>query len=184
MAPRSIPIAVAWLLGVFVVGCAGESDSTTRPTDALVTSTTEDPATVAPLNVDRYLLSADEGAGLHPLSPPQTVSGEPFPLPEGGAAVLERSGYISMTYQTGQGDSIAGVSSVLLFENEAGARDWIIYETSDEVLRHEPQTASSRGSRFPTFRARPDGRGRQARQRDRKRLLDPGPLHDARQYRN
>ena len=51
--------------------------------------------------------------------------------------MLERSGYISMAYQTGQGDSIAGVSSVLLFETEAGARDWMAYEMSDEVLRHE-----------------------------------------------
>ena len=137
MAPRSIRIAVAGLLGVLVVGCADESDSTTKPTDAVVTSTAEDPATVAPVNVDRYLLGVDEGPGLHPLSPPQTVSGEPFPLPEGGAAVLERSGYISMAYQTGQGDGIAGVSSVLLFETEAGARDWMTFETSDEVLRHE-----------------------------------------------
>ena len=137
MAPRSIRIAVAGLLGVFVVGCAGESDSPTRPTDAVMPSTAEDPATVTTPNVDRYLLRVDEGAGLHPLSPPQTVSGEPFPLPEGGAAVLERSGYISMAYQTGQGDSIAGVSSVLVFENEAGARDWMTYEMSGEVLRHE-----------------------------------------------
>ena len=95
------------------------------------------PPTAASPNVDQYLLQVDEGPGLEPMSSPQTDSGEPFPLPEGGAEVLERSGYISTTYQTGQGDSIAGVSTVLLFETEAGARDWMTYETSAEVLRHE-----------------------------------------------
>jgi hypothetical protein len=137
MAPRSIRIAVAGLLGMLAVGCAGDSDPTTKPTDAVVTREGEDAATAAPLDVDQYLLHADEGPGLEPLSPPQTDSGEPFPLPEGGAATLARSGYISTTHQTGRGDRVAGVSSVLLFETEAGARDWMTYETSDEVLRHE-----------------------------------------------
>jgi hypothetical protein len=135
MAPRSLRIALAGLLGTFAVGCGGESDSTTSTTDAVMTSTAED--AVAPLDLDQYLLHVDEGPGLEPLSSPQTESGEPFPLPEGGAEMLERSGYISMTYQTGRGDSIAGVSSVLAFETDAGARDWMTYETSDEVLRHE-----------------------------------------------
>ena len=137
MAPDSLRIALAGLLAMFAVGCGGESGSTTSTTGAVMTGTAEDASTVAPLNVDQYLLHADEGPGLEPLSSPQTESGEPFPLPEGGAEMLERSGYILTTYQTGRGDSIAGVSSVLVFETEAGARDWMTYETSDEVLRHE-----------------------------------------------
>ena len=51
--------------------------------------------------------------------------------------MLERSGYISTTYQTGRGDHSAGVSSLLLFANVAGAADWMTYETSSEVLRHQ-----------------------------------------------
>lgn len=82
-------------------------------------------------------MRADEGPRLAPVSSPQTDSGEPFPLPSGGAQVLERSGYSSTTYQTGQGDGNAGFSSVLLFETEAGARDWLAYETSAELLRHQ-----------------------------------------------
>ena len=35
------------------------------------------------------------------------------------------------------GDRSGGVSSVLLFETEAGARDWMAYETSDEAIRHQ-----------------------------------------------
>ena len=122
---------------MFAVGCGGESDPTTSTTDAATTSASKAATTAAPPNVDQYLLQVGEGPNLEPMSSPQTDSGEPFPLPEGGAAMLERSGYISTTYQTGQGDSSAGVSSVLLFETEAGARDWMAYETSAEVLRHQ-----------------------------------------------
>jgi hypothetical protein len=137
MASRTSRIALTGLLGMFAVGCGSESDPTTSTTDAITTSASEAATTAASPNVDQYLLRVDEGPRLKPMSTPQTDTGEPFPLPKGGAEVLERSGYISMTYQTGQGDSIAGVSSVLLFETEAGARGWMTYETSAEVLRHE-----------------------------------------------
>ncbi len=48
---------------------------------------------------------------------------------------LRDSGYISTTYQPGVGR--AGVSSVLLFETEAGARDWMAHETSLEAIQHQ-----------------------------------------------
>ena len=137
MASRTSRIALAGLLGMFTVGCGGESDPTTSATGAATASASESATTAASPNVDQYLLQVDEGPGLEPMSSPQTNSGEPFPLPKGGAEVLERSGYISTTSQTGQGDSSAGVSIVLLFETQAGARDWMTYETSAEVLRHE-----------------------------------------------
>ena len=137
MALRKTRIALSGLLGMLAVGCGIESDPTTSTTDAVTTSTSDAATTAAPPNVDQYLLQVDEGPGLEPMSSPLTDSGEPFPLPKGGAELLERSGYISTTYQTGQGDSSAGVSSVLLFETEAGARDWMIYETSAEALRHQ-----------------------------------------------
>jgi hypothetical protein len=124
---------------MLIVGCGGDSDGGTSTTDAATT--------VAPPNLEQYLLQDDEVPGLKPMSSPQTDSGPPFdPLPEDGAERLERSGYVSTTYQPAQGERIGGVSSVLLFEAEAGARDWMAYETSDEALRH--QMPSSKIERF------------------------------------
>ena len=129
MAHRTFRVVLAGLLGTLVVGCGGESDRATSPTEAATT--------VAPPNVDQYLLQVDEIPGLEPVSTPQTDSGEPFDLPESGAERLRRSGYISTTYQPAGGDRGAGVSSVVLFETEVGARDWMTYETSDEVIQHQ-----------------------------------------------
>jgi hypothetical protein len=112
---------------MLVVGCGGESDRSTSTTDAATT--------VAPPNLEAYLLQADEVPGLVPVSSPQTDSGPPFePQSDDGAERLRRSGYISLTYQHAEGDRSGGVSSVLLFETEAGARDWMAYETSDEAI--------------------------------------------------
>jgi hypothetical protein len=130
MAARTYHIALAGLIGMLIVGCGGDSDRGTSTTDAATT--------VAPPNLEQYLLQDDEVPGLKPMSSPQTDSGPPFdPLPEDGAERLKRSGYVSTTYQPAQGERIGGVSSVLLFEAEAGARDWMAYETSDEALRHQ-----------------------------------------------
>ena len=60
----------------------------------------------------------------------------PFDLPVEGTELLQRVGYISTTYQPAEGGG-AGVSSVLLFETEAGARDWMAYETSEESLEYQ-----------------------------------------------
>ena len=107
---------------MLIVGCGGESDPATSST---------------PPDLDQYLLQADEVPGLAPLSSPQTDSGEPFDLSKDGAEQLRSSGYISTTYQPAEGDRSAGVSSVMLFESEAGARDWMVYETSDEAIQHQ-----------------------------------------------
>ena len=138
MAPRASRTALAGLLGMLIVGCGSESDPATSTTDAATT--------VAPPNLEQYLLQVDEVPGLEPMSSPQTDSGEPFDLPKDGADRLRRSGYISTTYQPAEGDRSGGVSSVLLFEAEAGARDWMAYETSDEALRH--QMPNSKIERF------------------------------------
>ena len=128
MAPRESRMAVAGLLGMLLVGCAGESDRAASTTDAATTP--------APPNVEKYLLKADEVPDLAPVSSPQTDSGPPFnPMPDEGAELLRRSGYISTTYQPAEGDRGAGVSSVLLFETEAGARTWMAFETSDEAIQ-------------------------------------------------
>ena len=138
---------------MLIVGCGGESDRAASTTDVATTA--------APPDLTRYLLEADEVPGLKPMSSPQTDSGPPFnPLPEDGAELLERrSGYVSTTYQPAQGERIGGISSVVLFEAVAGARDWMTYETSDEALRAQMPSRRSSGSRFPTSLA-PTDRGR------------------------
>ena len=85
-------------------------------------STTDAATTVGPPHLERFLLQADEVPDLEPIASPQTDSGAPFELPEEGAERLRRSGDISTTYQPAEGEQGAGVSSVLLFETEAGAR--------------------------------------------------------------
>jgi len=114
---------------MLIVSCGGESDPATNATDAATTA--------AQPNLEKYLLQADEVPGLEPMSSPQTDSGEPFDLPKDGVERLRRTGHISTTYQPAEGDRSAGVSSVLLFETEAGARDWMAYETSEEAIRHQ-----------------------------------------------
>lgn len=133
MTSRPSRTALVVLLGVMVAGCGGDPE---RPssTDATTSDAT---ATDAPVDVARFLLQPDEVPGLTPGPSPFTDPGEPFDLPDDGAEVLERSGYVSTTYQTAQGPHGAGVSSVLLFESEAGARDWMAYETSDEALHQQ-----------------------------------------------
>ena len=134
MAPRASRIALAGLLGMLIVGCGGESDQPSSTTNG---ATTDGATRAAPPTLDEYLLQADEGPSLEPMVSPQTDSGEPMDLSKDGAEQLRRSGYISNTYQPGQGDTGAGVSSVLLFETDAGARDWMAYETSGAALRHQ-----------------------------------------------
>ena len=52
MATRTCRSALAVLLGMFIVGCGGESDR--------ATSTTDVATTVAPPNLTQYLLQPDE----------------------------------------------------------------------------------------------------------------------------
>jgi hypothetical protein len=129
MAGRSRLTALAALLGTLVVGCGGDPEQATSTADAA--------STRGPPDLEQYLLQEDELPGLAPVVSPQTDTGEPFPLPEEGAERLRRSGYISTTYQPAEGDHSAGVSSVLLFETGAGARDWMAYETSDAAIQHQ-----------------------------------------------
>lgn len=126
MAPRAPALALAALLGLLVIGCGGEPDGATSP----ASPTSTDPAA----NLDQYLLQADEIPGLAPLLSPDIDTGEPFALPEAGAKLLARSGYISTMYQPAEGNRMAGVSSVMLFDTEAGARAWMAYEISDEAI--------------------------------------------------
>ena len=129
MAGRSRLIALAALLGTLVVGCGGDPEQATSTADAA--------GTPGPSDLEQYLLQEDELPGLAPVVSPQTDTGEPFPLPEEGAERLRRSGYISTTFQPAEGERSGGVSSVLLFETESGARDWMAYETSDAAIQHQ-----------------------------------------------
>ncbi|MFC7359186.1 hypothetical protein [Nocardioides astragali] len=131
MVSRASCVALG-LVGMLLVGCGDRSDPATSSPDATSPEATTE---AAPPALDQYLLKADEVPDLAPYSSPQTDSGEPFDLPESGADLLRRSGYISTTYQPADGARGAGVSSVLLFETDAGARDWMAYETSDEGIQ-------------------------------------------------
>ncbi len=124
---------------MLVAGCG--SDSEPAKSTAVTPKTTGAPATI-----ENYLLQDNELPGLSPVQSPQTDTGEPFDLPEAGAKLLKRSGYISTTYQPADGNNGAGVSSVLLFKTAAGARDWMAYEISDAALK--AQLPDSKLKRF------------------------------------
>jgi hypothetical protein len=132
MAVRWSRLAGAGLLGLLLVGCGDGGSDTPGSAEPPAETTSVDPT-----DLEKYLLLADEVPDLTPILKPQTMTGEPFPLPDGGAEVLESTGYISSTYQPAEGDNGAGVSSVTLFETEAGAQDWMAYETTDEVILHQ-----------------------------------------------
>ncbi len=66
-----------------------------------------------------------------------------------GAERLERGGYVSTTYQPAQGRRIGGVSTVVLFDAGAGARDWMAYETSEDALRAQMRALGRRLGRSP-----------------------------------
>ncbi len=129
MARRSLFIPLVGFFCTLIAGCGGDSERATSTADVATTA--------AQPNLEQYLLQDDEVPDLEPVESPRTDSGPPFDLPEDGAELLQRSGYISTTYQPAQGEHGAGVSSVLLFETEAGARDWMAYETSDEAIQYQ-----------------------------------------------
>lgn len=114
---------------MLLAGCGADSEQATSTADATHTAASPD--------LEQFLMQDDEVPGLEPIGSPQTDSGQPFDLPEDGAERLRRSGYISTIYQPAEGDLSGGVSSILLFETEAGARDWMAYETSGEAIRHQ-----------------------------------------------
>jgi hypothetical protein len=141
MARRTTCTAAAALLGTLLAGCGAEQDQATSKPDEATSSAQPD--------LQQYLLQADEIPGLKPILSPNTDTGEPFPLPKDGARQLRRSGYISSTYQPAEGNRRAGVSSVLLFETEDGARDWMAYETSDQGIRAQIPDAKIKRFQFP-----------------------------------
>ena len=115
---------------MLIAGCGGDTERATSGPDAARTAGSP--------NLEQYLMQDGEVPGLTPVQSPQTDSGPPFdPLPADGVDRLQRSGYISTTFQHSDGDHGAGVSSVVLFETEAGARDWMDYETSDDAILHQ-----------------------------------------------
>src|SRR5687767_14538596 len=130
MRRRASLVALPVLLCALVAGCGGDSERAPSTDDAVESA--------EPPSLERYLMQADEVPGLEPIGSPVTDSGPPFnPLPEDGEERVRSSGYISTTYQQAEGGDSSCVSSVLLFETESGARDWMAYETSDEVIRHQ-----------------------------------------------
>jgi hypothetical protein len=140
MARRSFLFLLAVLLCVLFAGCGGDSETDAAETEETEAAETEPAETEAPPGLEKYLLQDDEVPGLEPVGSPRTDSGPPFDLPAEGTELLEQVGYISTTFQPAEGNGEgggAGVSSVLLFETEAGARDWMAYETSEESLESQ-----------------------------------------------
>jgi hypothetical protein len=133
MARRAAPVTLLGLLAALLVGCGGEDEPAASPP----TTPTESAEVAGPIGLEQYLLQDDEIPGLTPINSPVTDLGAPFDLPPGGDEVLQRSGYVSTTFQPAEGEQAAGVSSVLLFESEQGARAWMAYETAESVLRFQ-----------------------------------------------
>jgi hypothetical protein len=141
MAPGSCRMGLAVLLSVLTAGCGGGSDQATSTQD---TATTD-----APPAIEQYLLQTDEVPDLKPRSSPQTDSREPFVLTKDGAQRLRHSGFISTTYQPADGKRGAGVSSVMLFETAAGAREWMAYETNIQTIQQQIPDARIKRFRVP-----------------------------------
>jgi hypothetical protein len=133
MARRAALVALSGLLAALLVACGGEDQERTNPPD----TPTESAEVAGPTDLEQYLLQDGDIPGLSPINSPVTNEGDPFELPPGGAEVLQRSGYVSTTFQPAEGDFGAGVSSVLLFDSEQGARAWMAYETAESVLRFQ-----------------------------------------------
>lgn len=130
MARRACLIPFVGLLcSTLLAGCGGESERATSTADVAENE--------APPDLEEFLMRDGEVPGLEPIGAPRTDTGPPFELPHEGAERLQRSGYVSATYQPAEGDLSGGVSSVLQFETEAGARDWMAYETSDGAIPHQ-----------------------------------------------
>ena len=173
MVPRTSRIALAGLLGVLLVGCEGESERATSTPDAAPT-TTDAATSLTPTNLEQYLLQVDEVPGLEPMATPQTDSGSRSIYPRTGSsgfgAVATSRRPTSPPKATAAPASAASCCST----TEAGARDWMAYETSGEAIRHQIPGGEDRavpGSRRPR-RKRMDGT-RPARERHGPGLLDP-----------
>ena len=141
MARRAHVPLFAGLVCALIVGCGEDPDrapSTADEIQSTAPSTSAAPSTsTAPSKLERYLLKTDEVPGLAPVDSPHVDTGPPPDLTEDGPELLRSSGYISTTYQPAYGGRGAGVSSVMLFKTAAGARDWMAYETSGRLLRHQ-----------------------------------------------
>jgi len=124
-------VALAGLACAFAAGCGEDS----KPEAAKPR-----PATA---NLEQFLMQAGEEPGFDPIESAHVDSGmESLGLTAAGTARLRRSGFISITYQPiAADDGNAGVTNVHLFKTEAGAQDWLEYETSDAGIHsHVPET--------------------------------------------
>jgi hypothetical protein len=152
MARRAALVALLGLLVALLVGCGGDDEPSTSSPE----TPTESAEVAGPTGLEEYLLQDGDIPGLVPIDSPVTNESDPFDLPPGGAEVLQRSGYVSTTFQPAEGEEAAGVSSVLLFDSEQGARAWMAYETLESVLRFQIPEGD-----FDRFRVRdvPGARG-------------------------
>jgi hypothetical protein len=141
-------LTIPTLLCVLVTGCGGDDERTA--------STTPTPTATPAADLQRFLVAADDG--FTPQGDPVTETAFPTAeFPADAERRLRDVGFVSSTFQTHEAaNGNAGVSSVMVFESEQGARDWLEYETSDAVLEH--QLPDSKLDRFESD-AVPGARG-------------------------
>ena len=134
MASRPCGTALVVLLGVLVVGCGADPE---RPSPTDATRRTRPRPPRRPTSIGSSCRPTSCPAWT-PVSSPFTDTGRPFDLPEArGRGARTQSATSRRRTRPAEGAHGAGVSSVLLFETEAGARDWMAYENSDEALHHQ-----------------------------------------------
>lgn len=126
MARRPWLVPLSGLFCVLLTACGGDAERG---------STVDETTSAGQPNLERFLMQDDEVPGLKPVASPQTDSRDPFVLSPDGKKLLQRSGFVSTTFQPAEGSHGAGVSSVMLFESDAGAREWMAYETSDDAIQ-------------------------------------------------
>ena len=110
--------------------------------------------TAAQPNLERYLLQDDEVPDLEPVVAADRLRAAVRPAD--GADLLQRSGYISTTYQPAQGEHGAGVAASCS-SRPRPAHALMAYETSDEAIQYQIP-ARRRALQVPTSPALTDGR--------------------------
>ncbi|HET7736014.1 MAG TPA: hypothetical protein VFK52_08580 [Nocardioidaceae bacterium] len=105
-------------------------------------SSADGPATTPePQDLTAFLIQDNEEPGFRQEGAPETIEGvddfaAEMRLTDEEAATLRELGFVSftVTFISGPDDS-AGVSNVQLFEDAAGAEEWMAHDVSDEVIK-------------------------------------------------
>lgn len=165
MARHAPLIPLAALLCAFAAGCGSDdSESAARAKPASAAA-----AAAVPPNLERFLLQNDEIPGFDRVESPRVDSSvESFAGPTGGADRLRKTGFVSATFQPIVGaKGNGGFTNVVLFKSEAGAREWMAFESSDKAVAR--QLPGAKVKRF-SVSAIPGAHGYTARDQHKNRF--------------